>query len=487
MVTESLKIGFAAIVRIEAQTTLGTFAKIAELIAEMGGRIGAVDVHRVNPKRAIRDISIDVADDRQLDAIVAAIGAVPGVRVINVSDPTFLAHLGGKIEVNPRMPVNNRETLSRVYTPGVARVSLAIEEDPNKAFTLTMKHNSVAIVSDGTAVLGLGDVGPYAALPVMEGKAMLFKSFAGVDGYPICVDTKEVDAIVETVVRIAPAFGGINLEDISSPRCFDIEDKLIEALDIPVMHDDQHGTAIVILAALINALKIVKKQLSQVRVVINGIGAAGAACARILINAGAGDVIGVDRDGALERSTKYPNNRMWQWIADRGNRDGRRGALSDVLAGADAFIGVSVPNILTVDDLKKMAPNAIVFAMANPLPEISWEAADPYVAVMATGRSDYPNQVNNLLAFPGVFRGALDARARRINEPMKIAAAHAIAAVIADDELSSEYIVPSVFDPRVAEAVSKAVARAAVDSGVARKADHDEPGTPLASRQTSKL
>lgn len=453
---------------------MGTFAKVAAAIADAGGRIGAVDVHRVGTKRVTRDISVDVTGEDQLNDVVAAISKIDGVRVINVSDRTFLAHLGGKIEVSPRMPVNNREILSRVYTPGVARVSLAIADDVSKAYTLTIKHNSVAIVTDGTAVLGLGDVGPYAALPVMEGKAMLFKTFAGINGYPICLDTKDVDAIVETVRIIAVPFGGINLEDISSPRCFDIEDRLVAALDIPVMHDDQHGTAIVILAALINALKIVKKKLGEVRVVINGIGAAGAACAKILISAGAGDVIGVDREGALVRGRTYKDNRMWQWIADNSNKARRQGPLATVLEGADVFIGVSAPNILTADDLKKMAPNPIVFAMANPLPEIAPEIAEPYVAVLATGRSDYPNQVNNLLAFPGVFRGALDARARRINEPMKVAAAHAIAAVISDDELSSEYIVPSVFDTRVVEAVSKAVAAAAVDSGCARK-DSEAP------------
>ena len=473
---DQLKIGFSAIVRVDAPTQLGTFAHVAALIAEAGGRIGAVDVNRVSRKRAIRDISIDVADEDQLNAIVSELGKIEGVRVVNVSDRTFLAHLGGKIEVNPRMPVNNREALSRVYTPGVARVSLAIQADPSKAYTLTIKHNMVAVVTDGTAVLGLGDVGPFAALPVMEGKAMLFKAFANVDAFPICLDTTDVDAIIETVARIAPAFGGINLEDISSPRCYEIEDRLIELLDIPVMHDDQHGTAIVLLAALINALKIVRKKLSDVTIVVNGIGAAGAACAKILISAGAKDVIGVDRAGALVSGTAYPENKMWQWIADHGNAEHRKGPLSAVIAGADVFIGVSAPNVLTVDDVKKMAKDPVVFAMANPLPEIAPDLAEPYVAVIATGRSDYPNQVNNLLAFPGVFRGALDARARRINEPMKLAAAHAIASVIRDDELSSEYIIPSVFDPRVVEAVSRAVAAAAVESGVARK--HEDESAP---------
>jgi len=471
---DRLKIGFSAIVRLEAPTTLGTFAKVASAIAELGGRIGAVDVHRVSTKRVIRDVSIDVGGEEQLDTIVAELSKIEGVRVVNVSDRTFLAHLGGKIEVIPRMPVNNREILSRVYTPGVARVSLAIADDPEKAASLTIKRNTVAIVTDGTAVLGLGDVGPYAALPVMEGKAMLFKTFAGVDSFPICLDTKDVAAIVETVVRIAPVFGGINLEDISSPRCYDIEDRLIERLDMPVMHDDQHGTAIVILAALLNALKIVGKKLAEAHIVVNGIGAAGAACVRILLSAGAVDVIGVDRDGALVRGRSYPNNRMWQWIADHANPRRTDGPLATALEGADVFIGVSVPNILKLEDLTRMAPQPIVFAMANPLPEISPELAESHVAVMATGRSDYPNQVNNLLAFPGVFRGALDARARCINEPMKLAAAHAIAGVIADDELSSEYIVPSVFDPRVVDAVSKAVVAAAVESKVARKSDGDD-------------
>src|SRR5450755_236152 len=468
-----MKIGFSTIVRIEQTTALGTFANVAQTIAQTGGRIGAVDVHRVGKKTVLRDISIDVQGDDHLATVIAALRLVDGVRVVNVSDRTFLAHLGGKIEVTPRMPVNNREILSRVYTPGVARVSLAIADDPSKAYMLTVKRNTVAIVTDGTAVLGLGDVGPYAALPVMEGKAMLFKAFANVDAFPICLDTKSVDEIVETVVRIAPVFGGINLEDISSPRCFEIERRLDEALDIPVMHDDQHGTAIVILAALLNALKVVGKQLSQARIVVNGIGAAGGACAKILLSAGAADVIGVDRDGALVAGRSYADNEMWQWLADHGNKERRSGSLRIALAGADVFIGLSRPNVLNVDDLKMMAKDPIVFAMANPLPEIMPEVAEPYVAVMATGRSDYPNQVNNLLSFPGVFRGALDARAHRINEAMKLAAAHAIAGVISPDELSPEYIVPSVFDPRVVEAVAKAVKIAAFESGVARKALQD--------------
>ena len=473
-VANPLQIGFSSIVRIEAPTALGTFAHIAAVIAQMGGRIGAVDVSRVGTKRAIRDISVDVSDENHLYALVDAIAKIEGVRVIHTTDRTFLAHIGGKIEVNPKIPVTNREILSRVYTPGVARVSLAIAEDPSKAYSLTVKRNMVAIVSDGTAVLGLGDVGPYAALPVMEGKAMLFKQLAGVDAFPICLSTTDPDAIIATVINIAPVFGGINLEDIASPRCFEIERRLAAELDIPVMHDDQHGTAIVILAALLNALKVVGKKIEDVRIVINGIGAAGSACARILLSAGAGDVIGVDRNGALVAGTGYPGNEMWQWVAEHSNKERRVGALSDVLHGADVFIGLSRPNILSVDDLKRMGKDPIVFAMANPLPEIAPDVAEPYVAVMGTGRSDYPNQINNLLAFPGVFRGALDARARCINEPMKLAAAHAIASVIAPDELSSEYVIPSVFDARVVEAVSKAVVSAAFESGVARKSPSGE-------------
>jgi len=473
-VASNLKIGFSTIVRIEAPTTIGTFAHIASAIADAGGRIGAVDVSRVGMKRAIRDISIDVADEDHLNKVVEAISRIDGVRVMHLTDRTFLAHLGGKIEINPKIAVTNREILSRVYTPGVARVSLALAEDPSKAYSLTVKRNMVAIVSDGTAVLGLGDVGPYAALPVMEGKAMLFKQFAGVDAFPICLSTTDPDEIVRTVVNISPVFGGINLEDISSPRCFEIERRLSEALEMPVMHDDQHGTAIVILAAVINALKVVHKKIEDVRIVINGIGAAGSACAKILISAGTGDVIGVDRNGALVAGRDYSGNQMQQWVAEHSNKQRRSGPLNEVLKGADVFIGLSMPNIVSVEDLQGMAKDPIVFAMANPLPEIAPDVAEPYVAVMGTGRSDYPNQINNLLAFPGVFRGALDARARCINEPMKLAAAHAIASVIAPDELSPEYIIPSVFDTRVVEAVSKAVVNAAIESGVARKAPSGE-------------
>jgi malate dehydrogenase (oxaloacetate-decarboxylating) len=345
---------------------------------------------------------------------------------------------------------------------------MAIAADPSKAFNLTIKRNTVAVVSDGTAVLGLGDIGPLAALPVMEGKAMLFKQFAGIDAFPMCLDTKDVDEIVDTVKRIAPVFGGINLEDISAPRCFEVERRLVEELDIPVMHDDQHGTAVVILAALINAAKVVGKRLEELQIVVAGSGAAGTATIKMLLESGVRDVIPVDRTGALNRSDRYENSH-WRWLAEHTNRENRRGALAEVLEGADVFIGVSAPGILAPEAIAGMARDPIVFAMANPTPEIMPDAAAPYVAVIATGRSDFPNQVNNLLAFPGIFRGALDARARRITEKMKLAASYAIAGIVGEEERSAEYIIPSVFDARVVDAVAKAVAAAAVDEGIARR------------------
>ena len=364
--------------------------------------------------------------------------------------------------------MKNRTELNRVYTPGVARVASAIAADPVKAFQLTIKRNTVAVVTDGTAVLALGDVGPLAAAPVMEGKCMLFKQFANIDAFPICLATKNVDEIVETLVRIAPIFGGIMLEDISAPRCFEIERRLQEALDIPVMHDDQHGTAIVMLAALINAAAVVKKKLEDLTVVVAGSGAAATATMKLLLQAGVRDVIPVDRSGAINRTDSYENSH-WSWLAEHTNRENRRGSLGEVLRGADVFIGFSAPNIVRTDDLKSMARDPIVFAMATPTPEILPETAAPYVAVMVTGRSKYLNQVNNLLAFPGVFRGALDARASRITDGMKIAAAKAMAAIITDAERGAEYVVPAVFDTRVVDAVARAVARAAGDEGVARR------------------
>jgi malate dehydrogenase (oxaloacetate-decarboxylating) len=464
----SLAIGYTLIMRLEIPTSPGAFGALASAIGDAGGIIVAVDLRSVGKTAITRDVSVTVASDAVANSVRAAIARLDGVRLISVSDSTFLAHLGGKIRIEPTIPVKTRTDLSKVYTPGVARVSLAIAADPAKAFQLTIKRNTVAVVTDGTAVLGLGDIGPLAAAPVMEGKCMLFKQFAEIDAFPICLDTKDEDEIVETVVRIAPIFGGINLEDISAPRCFDIERKLQERLDIPVMHDDQHGTAVVILAALINAARVVGKRMEELVVVVAGSGAAGTATMKMLLASHVRDVIPVDRAGALNRGEHYDNSH-WSWLAEHTNRENRRGSLSDVLKGADVFIGVSAPNILRPEDLQGMARDPIVFAMANPTPEIMPDVAAPFVTVMATGRSDYPNQVNNLLAFPGIFRGALDCRASRITDSMKLAAAKAIAAIISDAERGPEYVVPSVFDTRVVDAVASAVAAAAAEDGVARR------------------
>jgi malate dehydrogenase (oxaloacetate-decarboxylating) len=464
-----LAIGYTMVMRVQMPPTALAFGELAAAIGNAGGVVSAVDVRQASRGAMVRDISITVGNDDEALAVRRAVEGVHGVEVLSVSDSTFLAHIGGKITIEPKMPIKTRADLSRVYTPGVARVSMAIADDPSKAFTLTIKRNTVAVVSDGTAVLGLGDIGPYAAAPVMEGKCALFKQFAGVDAFPICLDTKDVDEIVETVVRIAPIFGGINLEDISAPRCFEVERRLTERLDIPVMHDDQHGTAVVILAALINAAKVVGKRLEDLHIVVAGSGAAGTATIKMLLAAGVADVIAVDRPGALNRTASYENSH-WTWLAQHTNRENRGGTLGDALRGADVFVGVSAPGILTPGDLAGMARDPIVFAMANPLPEIMPDVAAPYVKVMATGRSDFPNQVNNLLAFPGLFRGALDCRASKITEGMKLAAARAIAGIIEPDELTQEYVIPSVFDLRVVEAVAKAVSDAAIEEGVARRA-----------------
>jgi malate dehydrogenase (oxaloacetate-decarboxylating) len=461
-------IGYTLIMRLEMASSTGAFGALASAVGDAGGIIDAVDMRSVGKQSVTRDVTVTVASDAVANAVRASIERLDGVRLVSVSDSTFLAHLGGKISVEPKIAVKTRTDLSKVYTPGVARVSLAIAADPGKAFQLTIKRNSVAVVTDGTAVLGLGDIGPLAAAPVMEGKCMLFKQFADIDAFPICLDTKDVEEIVETVVRIAPIFGGINLEDISAPRCFEIERRLQDRLDIPVMHDDQHGTAVVILAALINAAKVVGKRMQDLTVVVAGSGAAGTATMKMLLAKGVRDVIPVDRSGAINRQDQYDNSH-WTWLAEHTNRENRRGSLSEVLRGADVFIGVSAPNILRPEDLQRMARDPIVFAMANPTPEISPDLAAPYVAVMATGRSDYPNQVNNLLAFPGIFRGALDCRASVITDGMKLAAAEAIAAIITDDERGPEYVVPSVFDTRVVVAVARAVALAAAEEGVARR------------------
>ncbi|MCL6637613.1 MAG: NAD-dependent malic enzyme, partial [Alicyclobacillus sp.] len=442
--------GLSLILRLRIHPAT-TFSTVASVIGEAGGEIIAVDTIHVSKSYVIRDITVDVHNDAHGEQVVAALARYPGIEVVNVSDRTFLVHLGGKIEIQAKTPVKNRDDLSRVYTPGVARVCQAIHADPGKVFQLTMKRNTVAVVTDGTAVLGLGDIGPAAALPVMEGKAMLFKQFAGVDAFPICLNTKDPEEIVQIVKAIAPGFGGINLEDISSPRCFEIEERLRAELDIPVFHDDQHGTAVVLLAGLLNAAKLVGKQLPDLRVVVCGIGAAGVACTNILLSAGVRNIIGVDKEGILVSDRTY-DNPVWNAYAARTNPERRQGDLKTALAGADVFIGVSGPGVLTVDHLRVMSEQPIVFAMANPTPEIAPEEAEPYVRILATGRSDYPNQINNVLCFPGIFRGALTARAREINEEMKLAAARAIAACVPDDQLNEQYIVPSVFNENVVKA-----------------------------------
>ncbi|MDQ1914896.1 NAD-dependent malic enzyme [Paenibacillus sp. GD4] len=447
------------------QTSLGD---IAAAIERTSGDIVGIDVISSGRSSTVRDITVNVSDQMHSEQIGESLQKLKGVKMINVSDRTFLVHLGGKIEIASKIPVKNRDDLSRVYTPGVAKVCTAIAEQPSKAYSLTIKRNTIAVVSDGTAVLGLGDIGPLAAMPVMEGKAMLFKEFAGVDAFPICLDTKDPDEIVRMVKAMAPAFGGINLEDISSPRCFEIEERLKRELDIPVFHDDQHGTAVVLLAGLLNALKITGKQMSDIKVVVNGIGAAGIACSKMLLAAGVRNLIGVDRDGAIHREAHY-NNPHWTEFARMTNPNLETGSLSEVIRNADVFIGVSAPNILKVEDVRSMAKDPIVFAMANPIPEIDPELAKPYVRVMATGRSDKPNQINNVLCFPGIFRGALDCRASEINEAMKLAAAQAIASVVTDEELNETYIIPSVFNLKVVEKVREAVIEAAYRTGVARK------------------
>jgi malate dehydrogenase (oxaloacetate-decarboxylating) len=461
--------GYSLALRIRLSNQPGALGRLTTTIGQAGGNIDAIDIVDASRDSIIRDITVDAASVGHGDAIIAAVRTLEGIQVINVSDRTFLMHLGGKIEVVSKTPLKTRADLSMAYTPGVARVCEAIHKDPEKVFTLTIKKNTVAVVTDGTAVLGLGDIGPAAALPVMEGKAMLFKEFGGVDAFPICLSTKDVDEIVETVKRISVVFGGVNLEDISAPRCFEVEDRLRRELDIPVFHDDQHGTAVVVLAALTNALKIVGKQMRDIKVVLSGVGAAGVACSKILMAAGVRNIVGCDSLGAVYRGRTSHMNWHKEWYAEHTNPNVECGTLHDAMAGADVFLGLSVPGVIDVEDVKRMAPKPIVFAMANPTPEIMPEVAGPYVAVMATGRSDYPNQINNVLCFPGIFRGALACRASCINEEMKLAAARAIAASIPDNELTSEYIMPSVFDRRVVDAVARDVEDAAYSTGVARR------------------
>jgi malate dehydrogenase (oxaloacetate-decarboxylating) len=464
-----LSASFSATLRVRLDDRPGVFARLAAAIGDAGGSLGAIDLVRIERDHKIRDVTVLAADVEHIDRIVESVHAVDGIEVEHVSDRTFLLHLGGKLEVTPKTALKTRDDLSMAYTPGVARVSQAIADDPAKVWNLTVKQNTVAVVTDGSAVLGLGDIGPEAALPVMEGKAVLFKEFGGVDAWPVCLATKDVDEIVSIVTALAPVYGGINLEDISAPRCFEIERRLREQLDIPVFHDDQHGTAVVVLAALLNALRVVGKRIEDVRVVVTGVGAAGVATTKILLAAGVRDVVGCDRHGAIHPGREGLDASKSEY-AELTNPGGLQGSADDVLAGADVYIGLSGPGAVSADAVRRMAPGAIVFAMANPTPEVLPEEIDDVVAVIGTGRSDYPNQINNVLAFPGIFRGALDARARSITPEMEVAAARAIAEAVAPDELAADYVIPSVFDRSVAPSVAAAVARAAEAAGVAGRA-----------------
>ncbi len=448
--------GFSITVRVAVTADASAIGRLTPAVGEAGAIVTALDVVDSDPVHLVADLTCDTADAAHADQVVSTLQSLHGVTVRKVSDRTFLLHLGGKIEVTPKVSLRTRDDLSRAYTPGVARVCLAIAENPDDARRLTIKRNTVAVVTDGSAVLGLGNLGPAAALPVMEGKAALFKRFGGVDAWPVVLDTQDSDAIVEIVRAIAPAYGGINLEDIAAPRCFEIETRLRELLDIPVFHDDQHGTAICVLAALTNALRVVGKVLPDVRVVVCGGGAAGTAITKLLLLQGVGDVIVCDRAGALHRGMPGLNP-SWQWLAEHTNRDNYVGDLRGAVRGADVFIGVSAPNLLGGDDIAAMASKAIVFALANPDPEVDPRAAREHATIVATGRSDQPNQINNVLAFPGVFRGLLDAQARAYTPDMALAAARAIADTVGDDKLNASVIVPSVFDARVAPAVAAAV------------------------------
>lgn len=460
--------GKSIILRVELQTEAVHFGQLITVITENGGDVIAIDVIQTGPNWTVRDITVTASEQVQLEAVTSAIKLLQGVKLVHVSDRTFLLHLGGKIEMKPKVPIQNRDDLSRVYTPDVARVCMAIHEKQENAYKLTIKRNTVAVVSDGSAVLGLGNIGPYAAMPVMEGKAMLFKQLADVDAFPICLDTQNTEEIITTIKNLAPAFGGINLEDISSPRCFEIEERLRDELDIPVFHDDQHGTAVVLYAGLINALKVVGKSINEAKVVICGIGAAGIACSNILLAAGVKELIGVDREGALVSSTSY-NNPMWNWYAERTNPNRLTGSLHEIIEGADVFIGLSSGGVLKRVDVERMSPHPIVFVMANPTPEIHPDEIEDIAGVIATGRSDFPNQINNVLCFPGIFRAALDCQATTINEEMKLAASAAIASVVAPQELNKLYIIPSVFNQEVVRRIRTGVIEAAIRTGVARR------------------
>jgi malate dehydrogenase (oxaloacetate-decarboxylating) len=466
------RLSYGITVRLEITNKPGMLGRVTAAIGKAGGDIGAIDIAGFRKDSIIRDVTITAADHDMEQRIVDNLNKISGIRVINVADRTFMAHQGGKIEIRSKLPLKTRADLSMAYTPGVARVSMAIHKNPELAYDLTIKKNTIAIVTDGTAVLGLGDIGPMAAMPVMEGKAMLFKAFGDVDAFPVCLDTKDPEEIINVVKWISPGFGGINLEDISAPRCFDIESRLKKELDIPVFHDDQHGTAVVILAGLINALKIVGKHLEDVTIVVNGLGAAGTAAIRLLLASGVGQIIGCDRSGALYRGRPENMNPFKEELAALTNPRNIKGPLTKAIKGADVFLGVSQADVLQAKDIRGMAKDPIIFAMANPIPEIMPEDAQKYARVVATGRSDYPNQINNVLCFPGLFRGVLDCHARDINQEMLLAAAHAIASGVNSHELREDYIIPSIFDRQIQENVATAVREAAVKTGVARLEHH---------------
>jgi malate dehydrogenase (oxaloacetate-decarboxylating) len=448
--------GYGITIRVEGAPELHPVALITTTITNAGATITALDVVESLLDKVVVDVTCDTVDADHAKELHNALSAHQGLTVRKVSDRTFLLHLGGKIEVNSKVPLKTRDDLSRAYTPGVARISQAIVDDPSDVRRLTMKRNTVAVVTDGSAVLGLGNIGPAAALPVMEGKAALFKRFANVDAWPVCLDTQDVDEIVRTVQLIAPVYGGINLEDISAPRCFEVERRLRELLDIPVFHDDQHGTAIVVSAALRNALKLVKKDISKVKIIMSGAGAAGTAIARLLVLSGATNIIAFDKDGVISKDSKSEDS-MRDWFIENSNKANFKGSIHEAMAGADIFIGVSAPNVLNEADVASMAEGSIVFALANPDPEIDPAIARKYAAVVATGRSDHPNQINNVLAFPGIFRGLLDAQAHKITDKLLVAAAEAIADCVSPSQLNTSFIVPSVFDPNVVTQVAAAV------------------------------
>lgn len=460
---------YSITLRLEIENQIGMFSQITKAISEAGGYLGAIDIVRVEHGKIIRDITVNARDEAHEKEIVNFVKRIEGVKVLRVMDRTFSAHEGGKIEIHNRIPIRTRDDLSKVYTPGVARICRDIQEHKDHAYRYTVKGNAVAVVTDGTAVLGLGDIGPVAALPVMEGKAMIFKEFANIDAFPIALRTKDTEEIIQTIKNISPAFGGINLEDISAPRCFEIESRLRKELDIPVIHDDQHGTAVVVLAALINVGRLFRKDIRKFKVLVVGAGAAGIATTKMLLSYGIRDVTVCDRYGTIYPGRRRDMNPYKREIAKITNPAGIRGSIPEAMKGANVFIGLSAPNIIKTEDIKGMAKDAVLFTLANPEPEIPPEEALPLVRVLATGRSDYPNQINNMLSFPGIFRGLLDVKAMGVNEEIKFAAARAIAYTLKDEDLHEDYIIPSGFDRRVVTAVAREVAEAAKKTGLQRK------------------